>query len=281
MLVGMLFAGLLIALVMSPSKAAAENAFRPLVFAAEGVQKIIEYDSSGRIVWDYPAEMARDVWRLENGNTLFCYNLAYDSRRHDGASGVMEVTRDRKVVFDFRTTGQVFSCQRLSGGGTLVGAASQGKLLIVDSAGRVVRGIRVRNTPGHSCMRNARQIEGGNFLVAEESAKTVREYSPDGALVREFQTAFAPYSAVRLGNGNTVICGQKSVVELDRLGQPAWRLEGSDLPDIGVRWFAGLQVLPDGNLLLCNAGGRIGFVEIARDKRVAWQSGPGIPCVFR
>jgi hypothetical protein len=99
-----------------------QPAFRPLLFAAEGARKILEYDSSGQVVWEYPAEMARDVWRLPDGNTLFSYNLDYDSHKSDGVGGVTEVTRDKKVVFDFRTTGQVFSCQRLANGRTLIGA---------------------------------------------------------------------------------------------------------------------------------------------------------------
>jgi hypothetical protein len=272
-----LFLFLLAALLPASASGADESTFRPLLFAAEGAGKILEYDAAGQVVWEYPAEMARDVWRLPGGNTLFCYNLDYDSRKSDGVSGVMEVTRGKKIVFDFRTTGQVFSCQRLAHGRTLIGAASQGKLLIADSRGRVVREIRVRNTPGHSCMRNARQIANGNFLVAEESAKAVREYDAEGQFVREFKTAFAPYSAVRLNSGNTVICGQQSIIEVDRLGREVLSLDGKELPAIGVRWFAGMQVLPGGNLLLCNAGGRVGFVEIGRDKRVVWQSGSGFP----
>ncbi len=253
--------------------AAGPPTFRPLLFAAEGSKKILEYDAAGRIVWEYPAEMSRDAWRLPNGNTLFCYNLNYDSKKDDNPSGVMEVTRDKKIVFDFHTTGQVWSCQRLANGETMVGAASQGKLVIVDARGKVVRQITLRNKPGHSCMRNARQIANGNFLVAEESAQAAKEYSAGGQVVREIKVKFRPYSAVRLENGNTVICGQKSIVEVDGADREVWSLEGSEVPSLGVRWFAGLQVLPNGNLFVSNAGGTAPFAEINRDKRIVWQSG--------
>lgn len=128
-------------------------------------------------------------------------------------------------------------------------------------------------------MRNARQIANGNFRVAEESAKAVWEYDPEGQFVREFKTAFAPYSAVRLNNGSTVICGQNSIFEVDQSGREVWALDGKELPAIGVRWFAGMQVLPGRNLLelVSNAGGSVGFVEIGRDKRIVWQSGTGFP----
>jgi len=272
-----LLAGMVSAAALAAGVSRAADAAAPaFLYAAEGAKKIIRYAPDGSAAWEYPAEMARDVWQLPNGNVLFCYNNRYDSGKSDNPSGVMEVTPDKTVAFHFATTGQVWSCQRLGDGSTLVGAASQGKLLIVSPKGEIVKELKVLNGPGHSCMRNARQIAGGNFLAAEESAHAAREYSPDGKLVREIKVAFAPYSAVRLPNGNTVICGQQSLVEVDAGGQTVWSLEGKDIPQLGVRWFAGIQVLPSGNIFICNAGGKVPFFEIARDKRIVWQSSTSV-----
>jgi len=264
-----------VAVDQSGNAGESEPAFPPFLFAAEGAKKVIRYGRDGAISWEYPAEMARDVWQLPGGNVLFCYNQSYDPRRQDNPSGVMEVTPDRKIAFRFSTTGQVWSCQRLPDGNTLVGASSQGKLLVVNPHGTIVREIKVLNTPGHSCMRNARQVAGGNYLVAEESAHAAREYSPAGNLVREIKLMFAPYSAVRLKNGNTLVCGQKSIVEIDPGDKLVWSLEGSEIPQAGIRWFAGIQVLPNDNLFVCNAGGRVAFLEIDRNKRIVWQSNSG------
>ena len=200
----------------------------PFVFAAEGGAKIIRYATDGTVAWEYPAEMSRDVWQLPNGNVLFCYNKEYG--KPDNPSGVMEVTPDKRVVLDFHTTGQVWSCQRLANGNTLVGAASQGKLLIVTPQGAVVREITLKNAPGHSCLRNARQIANGNFLVAEESAQAAREYSPGGAFLREFPTSFPVYSALRRPNGNTLICGHLNMREFDAAGKPVWALDAAEVP---------------------------------------------------
>lgn len=248
------------------------NKFPPFLYTAEGAQKIIRYGSDGKVAWEYPAEMARDGWALPNKNVLFCYNRDYDSAKHDNPSGVMEVTPDKKVVFSFSTTGQVWSCQRLQDGNTLVGAASQGKLLVVDPAAKVIKSIQLVNAPGHSCLRNVRQIANGDFLVAEESAHAVREYGAEGKLVREIKLPFAPFSAVRLGNGNTVICGQQTILEVDPADKITWSMKGEDLPEMGIRWFAGLQVLANRNLFVCNAGGKVPFLEISPDKRVVWRS---------
>lgn len=252
--------------------AAAEDKFPPLLYAAEGARAVIRFGSDGKVAWEYPAEMSRDVWALPNGNILFCFNRDYDGGKHDNPSGVMEVTPDKRVVFAFSTTGQVWSCQRMADGNTLVGAASQGKLLVVNPAAKVIKTIQVLNPPGHSCLRNARQLADGHFLVAEESAHAAREYSAAGKLVREIKLPFAPFSVVRRANGNTVICGQQRVIEVDRADQIVWSMKGEDVAELGIRWFAGLQVLPNGNFFLCNAGGKVPFLEISPSQRVVWRS---------
>ena len=249
----------------------------PFLYAAEGAKQILIYDRAGKVAWEYPAEMSRDAWRLPNGNVLFCYNDHYDGRRNDNPSGVMEVTPEKKVVFHFQTTGQVWACQRLTNGNTLVGAASQGKLLVVDPHGVIVKAIILRNQPGHACLRYARGLSNGNFLVAEESSHTVREYAADGGLIREIVTEFPPFAAVRLANGNTIISGQSGVVDVDAAGKQVWRLNAADMPELGIRWFAGVQVLPNGNLFVCNAGGKVPVFEVNREKQVVWQCTEPLP----
>ena len=243
----------------------------PFLYAAEGAKKILSYDRAGKVAWEYPAGMSRDVWRLPNGNVLFCYNDNYDSGTNDNPSGVMEVTSNKMIVFHFKTTGQVWSCQRLTNGNTLVGNASQGKLLVVDPHGAVVKTISLHNQPGHSCLRYARGLPNGNYLVAEESSNAVREYNAKGGLVREIPTKFPPFAAMRLANGNTVISGKSGIVEVDPAGKDVWQLNATDLPELGIRWFAGVQVLPGGNLFICNAGGKVPVFEINREKHVVWK----------
>jgi hypothetical protein len=272
--VGVVVACLAAAAGAAPDSRDPGGELRPILYAAEGAKQIVEYAGDGSVAWACPAAMSRDAWKLPNGNVLFCYNDDYHPAKNDNPGGVREVDREKKVVFEFKTTGQVWSCQRLADGTTLVGAASQGKLLIVSPKGDVVRTLQLKNAPGHSCLRNARQIPGGSFLVAEESARAVREYDSGGAMVREIRVPFPPYSAVRLDNGNTLACGQQGMVEVDPSGKETWSLKGSDIPGMGVRWFAGIQVLPDGGILVCNAGGTIPFFEVSRDRQVVWSWDP-------
>ena len=46
---------------VSPGIGAAERS-PAFLFAAEGAKKIIEYNSQGKVAWEHPAEMSRDVW---------------------------------------------------------------------------------------------------------------------------------------------------------------------------------------------------------------------------
>ena len=254
---------------------AAGSGCPPLLFTSEGLDKIVRYDEAGSVVWEYPADTARDVWQLPNGNVLFPYSIS--NGVNNAETGAMEVTPDKRIVWQFKTCGQVYSCQRMADGNTLVGATQQGKLLIVNPSGEVVKSFAVKNAPaGHGSMRNVRALSDGHFLVAEESACAAREYDADGRLVREFKTPFPTYSAIRLPSGNTLTCGKKGIVEFDSAGKVVWELENSDVPELGIRWFAGMQVLPSGNLFICNAGGKVPFAEISKDKKIVWQAAPSM-----
>ena len=244
-----------------------------LLYTSEALRKILRFDEKGAVVWEYPADTARDVWQLPNGNVLFPYSIS--NGLDNAETGAMEVTPDKRIVWQFKTRGQVYSCQRMADGNTLVGATQQGKLLIVNPSGELVRSFAVRNAAaGHGSMRNVRAQADGHFLVAEESARAAREYDAEGRLVREFKTPFPTYSAIRLPSGNTMTCGKTGIVEFSPDGQPVWELKASDVPQLGIRWFAGLQVLPNGHLFICNAGGKVPFAEISKEKKIVWQADP-------
>jgi hypothetical protein len=245
--------------------------FPALLYTSESAQEIQRLDESGTVVWAYPAQTARDVWQLPNGNILFPYCVSNGA--NNAETGVLEVSPEKKVVWQFKTHGQVYSCQRLADGNTLVGATQQGRVLIVSPECQVVKSFEIKNAQaGHSSMRNVRALPGGHFLVAEESARAAREYDANGHLLREFKTPFPTYSAVRLPSGNTLTCGKTGIVEFNAEGVPVWELKNTDVPQLGIRWFAGIQVLPNGNLFICNAGGKIAFAEISKAKKIVWQS---------
>ena len=238
----------------------------PALFATES--HVMRFDARGNKTWETASGMSRDVWLLPNGNALFPCNF-----KPGVEGGVREVAPDGKVVWEFKTEGWVLSCQRLSDGNTLVGAAGQCALLIVDPAGKVVREIKVRmNQSNIHSLTMARQLDNGHFLVVEEELRMVREYRPDGQVAWEVKPPFRPFAVVRVKNGNTFISGQDGIVEVAPDKSVVWQVTREDVKDMGPRWFAGIQIRANGNIVVCNAGGKVPFYELNRDKKVVWQS---------
>ena len=52
----------------------------PFLCADMGLGKVLQVDADGKVEWEYPAQVAMDVWRLPNGNILFSHARASVSR---------------------------------------------------------------------------------------------------------------------------------------------------------------------------------------------------------
>ena len=91
-------------------------------------------DADGKVTWKYPAE-TRDGWVLPNGHVLL--TLAKSKTYPGGA--VIEVTRDLKVVFEYKgTQAEVNTAQRLPDGRTmLTEAGANPRILEVDATGHI------------------------------------------------------------------------------------------------------------------------------------------------
>ena len=235
--------------------------------------KVFVISDDGKKEWEYPAENCNDIWILPNGNFLF-----------NTGKGVKEVTRSKKVIFNYESESQIYACQRLPNGNTFIGECNSGRLLEVSREGKIVKEVKLLpdNTDGgHAYMRNARKLKNGNYLVAHYGLDKVCEYDSTGILVREIPVTGGPHSVIRLPDGNTLIActdhnGDPGVVEADTNGKIIWKLSKDELPGIGLKFMTGMQYLPNGNLLLTNWLGHGQFgkaphaFEITRDKKVIW-----------
>jgi hypothetical protein len=235
--------------------------------------KVFIVGADGKVQWEYPAPSCDDVWVLPGGNLLF-----------NTGHGVREVTRDKKVVFDYQSKSEIYACQRLANGNTFVGECNAGRLLDVDPSGKIVKEIKLLpegKNGGHPYIRNARRLENGNTLVAHYGDQVVREYDPQGKVVREIPAPGGPHSVVRLKNGNTLIaCGDMtkhaSVIEVDPAGKTVWQVADGDLPGIAMKFMAGIQRLPNGNTVMCNWLGHNQFgkgpqlIAVTPEKKVVW-----------
>lgn len=236
--------------------------------------KVFLVSAEGKVQWEYPAPSCDDLWVLPSGNLLF-----------NTGHGVCEVTRDKKVVFDYQSKSEIYACQRLPDGNTFIGECNAGRLLEVAPSGKIVKEIRLLpegKDGGHAYMRNARRLANGHYLVAHYAMHLVREYDADGKVVRDIPAAGGPHSAIRLPNGNTLIaCGDSGkvahrVFEVDPSGKTIWEVAGDELPGISLKFMTGLQRLPNGNTVMSNwlGHGQFGksphLIEVTPDKRVVW-----------
>jgi hypothetical protein len=107
----------------------------------------------------------------------------------------------------------------------------------------------------------------------------VVEVNGEGKIIREIPTEGDVHEVIPLPKGHLLLsCGEgHKVIELDKAGKTVWELNQNDLPGNPLQLAAGCQVLPNGNLIICNylGHGHLGtqpqFVEITREKKIVWE----------
>jgi hypothetical protein len=258
----------------SSSAAAGRRASHPFACTDYSQGKVFVVSAEGKVQWEYPAPLCNDLWVLPNGNLLF-----------SSGHGVKEVTREKKVVFAYESSSEVYACQRLANGNTFIGECNRGRLIEVDPSGKIVNEVRLLpegKDGGHAYIRNSRRLTNGNYLVTHYGQQVVKEYDPAGNVVIEIPAPGGPHSVVRLPNGNTLIsCGDSGsegakVFEADKSGKTVWEVRHDELPGIGLKLMTGLQRLPNGNTVMCNwlGHGQFGkaphLIEVTPDKKVVW-----------
>tara|TARA_R110002096_G_scaffold163992_4_gene331642 strand:+ start:2599 stop:3576 length:978 start_codon:yes stop_codon:yes gene_type:complete len=234
------------------------------------------------IVWRTEGA-ARDGFVLENGNVLVSIG---------GKNVAKEITRDGEVVWSYqlsKANKELGSVARLPNGNTLVvERGTKPQLVEVTPEGTIAVAVPLQpeTANGHMQTRMARKLPNGNYLVPHLLAFAVKEYAPDGTVVKIFKTDLEelggreaenwPFTAIRLDNGNTLVNlthGNKTV-EFDADGKVAWRVDNAD---VGGRFAdpCGGQRLANGNTVICSYGQRkpdmAKLFEVNRDKKVVWE----------
>jgi len=236
-------------------------------------------NEEGTVDWEY-TDGSRDGFVLPNGNVL----LAFSDR-------VEEVTRHKTIVFSYTRSAEnreIGTTQRLYNGNTLVTElGNRPRLLEVNNKGDIVVDVPLQpeTDNAHMQTRMARQLRNGNYLVPHLLAFAMKEYSPDGTIIRTMKTDFDelggraaenwPFTAIRLDNGNTVasLTHGNKVIELDPSGGIVWKVTNEDVNGI-FKDPCGSQRLANGNTVIgshaANTG--ISMVEVTRDKKIIWTS---------
>jgi hypothetical protein len=240
-----------------------------------GLTQIV--DASGKATWKYPA-VTRDGYILPNGNLL----LTLSKTKAYPGGAVVEVTRDQKVIWEYKgTQTEVNTAVLLDNGNVmLTEAGDKPRLLEVarDGSIKVEIPLGCQITNHHMQSRMARKLPNGHYLVPQE--KTVREYDAAGKVVWERQSPESEldnrsFCCLRNAAGHTLISLTlgNHIIEVDASGKIVWELRDGDLPGVPVNRTTALSWLPNGNIVFSNYAARAPqakLVEITRDKKIVW-----------
>ena len=242
--------------------------------------KTVLLNEKSEILWQTKG-YGRDGFVLKNGNILVSV-----------ANVAKEISRDGKLVWSYQLSKgnkELGTCVRLENGNTLVverGVKPQ--LLEVCRDGKIE--VRVPLQPetanAHMQTRMARKMPNGNYLVPHLLAFAVKEYKPDGTVVRTIKTDLAelggrkernwPFTAIRVGDGEILsnLTNGNKCVEFDSKGRVAWRLDNSHVNG-RLADPCGGQRLTNGNTVICSYGQKKGdmpkIFEVTKDKKVVWE----------
>ncbi len=234
----------------------------------------------GKVTWK-TAGRARDAFVLPNGNVLV-----------STGNEAKEIPPAGETVWKYKLAPEnkeLGTAVRLDNGNTLVVERGvKPRLLEVTADGKIA--VEVPLLPetdnGHMQTRMARKLPNGNYLVPHLLAFAVKEYQPDGTVVKTFKTDLEelggraaecwPFTAIRLENGNTLVNlthGNQSV-EFDADGKVVWRVTNEDVEGRFADPCGG-QRLASGNTVICSYGQKKPempkLFEITHDKKVVWE----------
>jgi hypothetical protein len=239
----------------------------------KGPNRLVELDAEGNVVWEYRFPSTAVIFQvLPQGHVLYGSG--------GNPTGVAEIDRDKKVVWNYVSKShQVFGCERLANGNTLVGEQGPPQAVEVDRNGNIVRVTKLTTTEKgyHLQVRNVHKLPTGNILTGHEGEGAIREVTPDGKVVWEYTNVTNAAEAIRLANGNTLIsCGtQKRIIEVDPQGAIVWQFGAADAPELNLTWIGSLQILKNGHYVVGNflrgqEGKGAHAFEVTRDKKVVW-----------
>lgn len=233
----------------------------------------------GEVLWDAGKPAARDGYVLENDHILICWS-----------DEVKEFDKDRKVIFAYQIKSpnkELGTAVRLKNGNTMITELGEKpRLLEVNNKGEIQVEVPLQpeTDNGHMQTRMARKLSNGNYLVPHLLAFAVKEYNPEGEVVKTFKTDLPelggreaenwPFTAIRLANGNSLINlthGNKTV-ELDGEGKVVWKISNEDFENNPFQDPCGAQRLPNGNTVIASYGAKEGIklFEVTPQKEIVW-----------
>ena len=256
------------------STSTGNNTSRRLLLRDEGLSQLCYVDVTNPAAnWYVPVPAGRDLQLVGAGRVLIGTGNGYEER--EIATG--------KEIAALTTFPGTIAARRLRNGNTLLtGANWQGKkgivLVEVDASGNIKRTI---NYSGYDYVRLVRELPSGNFLVTAD--KIVFEGNGSGTILWKASIAGIAkphgWQALRIANGQTIVStGYPKNLQIfstkgalvDSIIAPA---------EVNPSFFAGFQILKNGNYVLANWQGHgpklgasgIQILEFTPAGKLAWK----------
>ncbi len=231
------------------------------------------------IIWQHPGK-SRTGQVLNSGNILIAFKKE-----------VKEFTRDGEVVFHHKLSDgnqEISTTQRLENGNTLIAEMGpKPRILEINNKGKKVVEVPLQpeTRDSHKQTRMARKLDSGNYIVPHLLAFAIKEYSPEGEVVKTIKTDISdlgegqknwPFTAIVLKDGNiyaNLTQGNKSAI-FSPTGTVLWQATNAD---VGNKYIdpCGAHYLDNGNVVIANyAGNGIkhpNLFEVATDKKIVWE----------
>lgn len=237
-------------------------------------------DEECNITWEIK-EKSRDGSVLPNGNILIAF-----------AKEVREYGQDQEVVFRYKLAApnkEIGTAQRLQNGNTLVTElGTKPRLLEITRDGKVAVEcpLQPETDNAHMQTRMARKLPNGNYLVPHLLAFAIKEYKPDGEIVRTIKTDLPelggrekknwPFTAILLDDGGVMANltnGNKTVI-FDKDGKPVWVASTENVKDRFADPCGG-HFLDNENRVICSYGSSKDSMpdifELTPEKKVVWE----------
>jgi outer membrane protein assembly factor BamB len=130
---------------------------------------------------------------------------------------VLEVSRDKQVVWEFETSHNCYDAHRLPDGNSLLAVGQQ--VIEITPSGETTWSYRAKGS-----IYGIQPLPADTLLLTDTS-RGVLEVTRDGEVVWEFAEANA-FDAFRRPDGNTLISSNKRFVEVTPDGEVVWELAG-------------------------------------------------------
>ena len=250
------------------------------------IYKVDKDKTEGSITWEYPAS-TREGEVLASGNILLCISKG---GKYPGG-GAVEITRDQKVLWEYKgTQDEVASIQKTADGTYVLSEEGKNpRMMEIDKDGKVVVEFPLdcQKTNSHMETRMSRKQPDGTYLAPHLLDFAIKQYDKTGKVISVIKTDVPdkketwPFTAIRLPNGNTLagLTHSGTLAEFSSEGKRVWEVTNEDVKGQGINSpliqdACGIQRLPNGNTIVCSYAakpGQVRLFEITPEKKVVWK----------